>query len=226
MVSSYTLSLHIIERYIHKTRVITNSTFPFLWPTIENQIPFFSAGQPPWHPLFSSLYGIYLRRCFTTSGLTSISIHIDDDDTTVQSTYGPPNTPPPPKTRLAFAPRVRSQRYMAMASTSPVLHLVLRRLRCLFRRFHDEVQGKVRGFPSRFDGEVDGEASGKEVACHGTSYGGFVAYHMAKLWPDKVEKVLPETATQTGADAAGSLVRGVTLGAICESFKLTPLQHT
>ncbi|KAK8602407.1 hypothetical protein V6N12_052215 [Hibiscus sabdariffa] len=85
MVSSYTLSFHIIEHY---TSVNTNSTFPFSWPTIENQTPFFSTGQPPWHPLFSSLYGIYLRRCFTTSGLTSISIHIDDE-TTVQSTYGP-----------------------------------------------------------------------------------------------------------------------------------------
>lgn len=30
----------------------------------------------------------------------------------------------------------------------------------------------------------------KKYHVMGTSYGGFVAYHMAKLWPEKVEKVV------------------------------------
>lgn len=81
----------------------------------------------------------------------------------------PPNSTAT-KTLLAFAPWVRSQRYVAMASTGPVLLPSLPRLRSrpgFLRRFHHKVQGKVGGIPSSFDGEADGEASSEEVPRYG-----------------------------------------------------------
>ena len=82
---------------------------------------------------------------------------------------------------------------MAMASTGPVLYPLLPYLRSrpgIFREFHDEVKDRSEVFQAVSVGKLMEKLQVKKYHLMGTSYGGFVAYHMAKMCPDKVEKVV------------------------------------
>ncbi|XWS17576.1 hypothetical protein CRYUN_Cryun33cG0079000 [Craigia yunnanensis] len=115
---------------------------------------------------FVSLYGIYLRRCFATSGLTSQSIDIDKETTIHLWAPKPDQTVKEQKPALlllhGFGPSVIWQ--------------WCRQVQFFTLYFRIYVPDLV------FFG--NSKMKSKE------SYGGFVAYHMAKLCPDKVEKVV------------------------------------
>ncbi|KAE8665293.1 Alpha/beta-Hydrolases superfamily protein, putative isoform 2 [Hibiscus syriacus] len=233
-----------------------------------------------------SLYGIYLRRCLTASGLTSKSIDIDDDTTIHLWSPKPDQQQQKPALLLlhGFGPSAiwqwrRQVQFCASYFDVYVPDLVF------FGGSTTKSNERSEVFQAVSMAKLMEKLRVKKYHVMGTSYGGFVAYHMAKLWPDTVEKVviassgvnmrkadntalleranvenieeimLPETATQirTLSRLAVSwrfnmvpdffwndivnqlysdnrqekleLLKGVTLAAADESFKLTPLQQ-
>ncbi|XP_039057763.1 uncharacterized protein LOC120201152 isoform X2 [Hibiscus syriacus] len=234
-----------------------------------------------------SLYGIYLRRSLTAAGLTSKSIDIDYGNTTVHLwSPKPDQTPRKPALFLlhGFGPSAiwqwrRQVQFFASYFDVYVPDLVF------FGGSTTKSKERSEVFQAISMAKLMEKLGVKKYHVMGTSYGGFVAYHMAKLWPDTVEKVviassgvnmrkadntalleranvenieeimLPETATQirTLSRLAVSwrfnmipnffwnnivnqlysenrrekleLLKGVTLAAADEPFKLTPLQQ-
>ncbi|KAK8509154.1 hypothetical protein V6N13_062208 [Hibiscus sabdariffa] len=144
---------------------------------------------------FVSLYGIYLRRCLTASGLSSKSIDIDNDTTIHLWSPNPDQTPPHHQQKPAllllhgFGPSAiwqwrRQVQFFASHFDLYVPDLVF------FGGSTTESKERSEVFQAVSMAKLMEKLRVKKYHVMGTSYGGFVAYHMAKLWPDTVEKVV------------------------------------
>lgn len=140
---------------------------------------------------FVTLYETYLRRCFANAGLSQQTLKLDDE-TTVQ--FWGPN---PEET-------ARKTPVMLIHGFGPVgLWQWRKQVQCLVPHFDVYVPDLIF-----FGGSTTRSAERTEVfqaasvakladklnleRFHvvGTSYGGFVAYHVAQMWPERIRKVV------------------------------------
>ncbi|XVF35254.1 hypothetical protein REPUB_Repub18cG0129700 [Reevesia pubescens] len=142
---------------------------------------------------FVSLYGIYLRRCFATSGLTSQSIDIDDKTTIHLWAPKPDQTDQQQKPALillhGFGPSAIWQWRRQVQFFSPYFHVYVPDL-VFFGNSITKSKERSEVFQAVSMGNLMEKLQVKKYHVMGTSYGGFVAYNMAKMYPDKVEKVV------------------------------------
>ncbi|XVE53826.1 hypothetical protein DITRI_Ditri03aG0033200 [Diplodiscus trichospermus] len=142
---------------------------------------------------FVSLYGIYIRRCFATSGLTSQSIDIDDDTTIHLWAPNPDQTAQEQKPALlllhGFGPSAIWQWRRQVQFFTPYFHVYVPDL-VFFGNSKTKSKERSEVFQAVSMGKLMEKLQVKKYHVIGTSYGGFVAYHMAKMCPDKVEKVV------------------------------------
>ncbi|KAJ4899199.1 alpha/beta-Hydrolases superfamily protein [Raphanus sativus] len=136
----------------------------------------------------------YLRRCLTAAGLTSQTLSIDSE-TTIHF-WGPPpldhGTDERPVMLLihGFGPSSMWQWRRQIQAFSPSAF----RLYCPDLVFFGDSTSSSTNRSEVFQAECMENLMEKigiqKFNVVGTSYGGFVAYHMAKMWPRKVEKVV------------------------------------
>ncbi|XVF89007.1 hypothetical protein PTKIN_Ptkin19aG0096900 [Pterospermum kingtungense] len=144
---------------------------------------------------FISLYGVYLRRCFATSGLTSQSIDIDNDTTIHLWAPNPDQTGAAEQQKPAllllhgFGPSPIWQWRRQVQFFAPQFHVYVPDL-VFFGGSTTKSKERSEVFQAASMAKLMEKLQVKKYHVMGTSYGGFVAYHMAKLCPDKVEKVV------------------------------------
>ncbi|XP_009784036.1 uncharacterized protein LOC107803727 isoform X2 [Nicotiana tabacum] len=142
-----------------------------------------------------ALYGGFLRRCITGAGLISQSMQIDDE-TTIHF-WGPkPITTPssePPKPSLilihGFGPHGVWQWRPQITFFSNDFDIYIPNL-VFFGRSTTKSSDRSEVFQATCVIKLLEKIGVEKCSVIGTSYGGFVAYHMAKTWPEKVEKVI------------------------------------
>ncbi|KAI5403945.1 hypothetical protein KIW84_051188 [Lathyrus oleraceus] len=146
---------------------------------------------PPSFVSFSGLYSGYLRRCFTGAGLFSQKIDIDDE--TTLHVWGPTNqaTEKPSLVLIhGFGPTAIWQWRQQVQFLAPHFNIYVPDL-----IFFGESTTRSKERSEKFQAESVGKLLEKLglKKCHvvGTSYGGIVAYNMAKmLGEEKIEKVV------------------------------------
>ncbi|XVF48773.1 hypothetical protein PTKIN_Ptkin03bG0215900 [Pterospermum kingtungense] len=142
-----------------------------------------------------SLYGIYIRRCFATSGLVSQSINIDDD-TTIHvwspkpDDQGSKNKDKPSLLLLhGFGPSAIWQWRRQVQFFATHFHVYVPDL-VFFGNSTTKSEERSEVFQAVSVAKLMEKLQVDKYHVMGTSYGGFVAYNMAKMFPDKVEKVV------------------------------------
>ncbi|KAL0297173.1 UNVERIFIED_CONTAM: hypothetical protein Sradi_6769400 [Sesamum radiatum] len=138
---------------------------------------------------FVSLYGSFLRRCLTAAGLSSQTVDIDGD-TTIHF-WGPPTaTSKPPLVLIhGFGPpgvwQWRPQiSFFAREFDVYVPDLVF------FGESFTKSADRSEVFQAASVAKLLEKLGIRRYSVVGTSYGGFVAYRMAAMWPERVEKVV------------------------------------
>ncbi|KFK29929.1 hypothetical protein AALP_AA7G196600 [Arabis alpina] len=137
----------------------------------------------------------YLRRCLTAAGLTSQSLSIDSD-TTIHF-WGPP----PQDHRMdderpvmlllhGFGPSAMWQWRRQMQAFSPTIFRIYCPDLVFFGDSTTSSTHRTEVFQAECMAKLMEKIGIEKFNVVGTSYGGFVAYHMAKMWPKKVEKVV------------------------------------
>ncbi|KAF8097054.1 hypothetical protein N665_0296s0035 [Sinapis alba] len=136
----------------------------------------------------------YLRRCLTAAGLTSQTLSIDSE-TTIHF-WGPSpldlhiNNRPVMLLLHGFGPSSMWQWRRQIQAFSPSVF----QLYCPDLVFFGDSTTSSTNRSEVFQAECMTKLMEKlgieKFNVTGTSYGGFVAYHMAKTWPEKVEKVV------------------------------------
>ncbi|KAK1369374.1 2-hydroxy-6-oxononadienedioate/2-hydroxy-6- oxononatrienedioate hydrolase 1 [Heracleum sosnowskyi] len=143
---------------------------------------------------FTSLYGRYLRRCLISAGLTSQLINIDNQ--TRIHVWGPkPNNSetilPKPAVLLihGFGPQGMWQWRMQAVFLAKLFDVYMPDLVFFGESF---TSGPERSeiFQAECMGKMMDKLGVESYSVVGTSYGGFVAYHMATMMPEKVDKVV------------------------------------
>ncbi|XP_034683652.1 2-hydroxy-6-oxononadienedioate/2-hydroxy-6-oxononatrienedioate hydrolase [Vitis riparia] len=137
----------------------------------------------------TSLYGGYLRRCFTASGLSSQTIDIDHQ--TSIHFWGPTTASHKPVLLLihGFGPVClwqwrRQVQFFCADFDIYVPDLIF------FGDSTTTSSDRTEVFQAVSIGKLLEKLGIERYAVMGTSYGGFVAYHMAYMWPERVEKVV------------------------------------
>ncbi|GAV69645.1 Abhydrolase_6 domain-containing protein [Cephalotus follicularis] len=141
---------------------------------------------------FVSLYTSFLRRCFSSSGLSSQTINIDDE--TRVHFWGPkPNIQNTPKPALVlihgFGPNPVWQWRRQVQFFAPHFDVYVPDL-IFFGNSTTKSKERSEIFQAQTVGKLLQELDVKKYYIVGTSYGGMVAYHMARMWPEKVERVV------------------------------------
>ncbi|KAK3213264.1 hypothetical protein Dsin_017970 [Dipteronia sinensis] len=141
-----------------------------------------------------SLYSYYLRRCFTAAGLFSHTLKITDE--TTLHYWGPKSNPSetnPKKPTLVlihgFGPAAMWQWRKQVQFFSPHFHVYVPDL-VFFGDSATESGERSEVFQAASVLKLLENIGVKKFSVVGTSYGGFVAYHMARMSPEKVEKVV------------------------------------
>ncbi|OWM84089.1 hypothetical protein CDL15_Pgr009336 [Punica granatum] len=141
-----------------------------------------------------TLWETYLRRCFTASGLSPRAVEVDLETKTTIHFWGPAVRPDPQKPSLVlvhgFGPIAIWQWRKQVQFFAPHFNVYVPDL--LF------FGGSTTASSERseiFQAESLGKLLVMELKLErfsiaGTSYGGFVAYRMAEMWPEKVDKVV------------------------------------
>ncbi|CAL1390067.1 unnamed protein product [Linum trigynum] len=139
----------------------------------------------------ASLYTFYLRRCFSAAGLSEKTT-ATDPTTTVQ--FWSPTKPNPQNPSLlllhGFGPVAiwqwrRQVQHFATRYNVYVPNLVF------FGDSHTTSSRRSEVFQAEAVAALmDKLRVGGKYSVVGTSYGGFVAYHVARMFPDRVEKVV------------------------------------
>ncbi|XP_057432577.1 uncharacterized protein LOC130725355 [Lotus japonicus] len=139
---------------------------------------------------FAALYSSYLRRCFTGAGLTSQSIPIDDE-TTVH--YWSPKIENPQKPSLllihGFGPMAIWQWRQQVQFLAPHFNIYVPDL-VFFGGSTTTSAERSERFQAATVGKLVEKLGLKRFHVVGTSYGGFVAYHLAEMLGERVEKVV------------------------------------
>ncbi|XP_022131781.1 uncharacterized protein LOC111004859 [Momordica charantia] len=140
-----------------------------------------------------SLYGGYLRRCFTAAGLSGQAVEIDNETTI--AFWGPKiiTNKPTGKRSLVllhgFGPMAiwqwrKQVQFLADDFDVYVPDLVF------FGGSTTKSSERTEVFQAISVGKLLEKIGVKKYSVMGTSYGGFVAYHMARFWPERIEKVI------------------------------------
>jgi len=141
-----------------------------------------------------SLYGTYLRRSLSSAGLSPQTIDLDDE-TTIHfwGPKSPPDTTSTTKPTLVFIHgfgpdaiwQWRQQAvFFAREFSVYVPSLVF------FGDSTSKSPERSEVFQAVSLGKLMEKLGVKRYSVVGTSYGGFVAYRMAVMWPERVEKVV------------------------------------
>ncbi|KAJ4844835.1 hypothetical protein Tsubulata_020580 [Turnera subulata] len=144
---------------------------------------------------FVSLYTSYLRRCFTSSGLSRQSIHIDDETTISIWGPNPDHLGPPPTSKPAlvlihgFGPVCLWQWRKQVQFFAPNFRLYVPDL-VFFGDSMTKSGNRTEMFQAECVAKVLEKLGVERYSVVGTSYGGMVAYQVARLWPERVEKVV------------------------------------
>ncbi|KAK9076871.1 hypothetical protein SSX86_005205 [Deinandra increscens subsp. villosa] len=143
---------------------------------------------------FVSLYGSFLRRSLTASGLSSQSIDVDSD-TTIHF-WGPKSPPaddqqrkPPLLLIHGFGPQGVWQWRQQVSFLTPHFELYIPDL-VFFGESTTKSSERSEIFQAEAIGKLMEKVGVRNYSVVGTSYGGFVAYRMAEMWPERVEKVV------------------------------------
>ncbi|KAG5566144.1 hypothetical protein RHGRI_001919 [Rhododendron griersonianum] len=139
-----------------------------------------------------SFWGTYIRHTFTAAGLSSQAIHVDDE-TTIHF-WGPkspdPTNPKPPLVLLhGFGPDTHWQWHPQVAFFAREFALYIPNL-VFFGDSTTKSAERSEMFQAVSVGKLMEKLGVKRYYVVGTSYGGYVAYHMAAMWPERVEKVV------------------------------------
>ncbi|WCJ29291.1 alpha/beta-Hydrolases superfamily protein [Euphorbia peplus] len=137
-----------------------------------------------------SVYGYYLRYCYTSSGLSQQSLQIDND-TTLQ--FWSPSDPHPAKPSLVlihgFGPAALWQWRKQVQFFAGIFNVYVPDL-IFFGESTTKSEKRSEIFQAESVAKLLEKLGVEKYSVAGTSYGGFVAYNIAKMWPDRVEKVV------------------------------------
>ncbi|KAF5181150.1 alpha/beta-Hydrolases superfamily protein [Thalictrum thalictroides] len=137
----------------------------------------------------TSFFESYLCRTFTSSGLLLQTIEIDSQTTI--SFWGPNHSIQKPNLVLlhGFGPRSVWQWGPQVKSLAPHFNLYVPDL-IFFGNSTTKSKERSTVFQAASIGKLLEKLQVNNFSVLGTSYGGFVAYHMASLFKDRVEKVI------------------------------------
>ncbi|KAG7545259.1 Alpha/Beta hydrolase fold [Arabidopsis suecica] len=138
----------------------------------------------------------YLRRCLTSAGLTSQTLSIDSE-TTIHF-WGPPpldhrsddDERPVMLLLHGFGPSSMWQWRRQIQAFSPSVFRLYSPDLVFFGDSTSSSTNRTEVFQAECMAKLMEKIGVEKYNVVGTSYGGFVAYHMAKMWPEKVEKVV------------------------------------
>ncbi|XP_043720435.1 pimeloyl-[acyl-carrier protein] methyl ester esterase-like [Telopea speciosissima] len=141
---------------------------------------------------FVSLYGLFLRRNYTAAGLSPFTVDVDED-TTIHF-WGPRSgsrSREKPSLVLihGFGPSGIFQWQQQVRSLSVHFDLYVPDL-VFFGGSTTKSSDRSEIFQAISLGKLFEKLGVKRFCVIGTSYGGMVAYHMASMWPERVEKVV------------------------------------
>ncbi|KAH0969746.1 hypothetical protein GBA52_028342 [Prunus armeniaca] len=133
-----------------------------------------------------SLYAIYVRRCFAASGLSQQTLQLDNE--TTLHFWGPN-----PKFSQATQKKpslVLIHGFGPVAISSPPRFNVYVPDLVFFGDSTTTSAERSEVFQAASVAKLMEKAGVERFSVIGTSYGGFVAYHVARMWPERVEKVV------------------------------------
>ncbi|MCL7038072.1 hypothetical protein MKW94_013083 [Papaver nudicaule] len=136
-----------------------------------------------------SWYESHLRNTFTSAGLSSKSINIDADTTMHYWSPKHPLTLPPLVLIHGFGGSSLWQWSKQLQYLCSHFTLYLPDLIFIGKSVTNS-SDRSEVFQAVSLGKLFELLGVTRYSVMGTSYGGFVAYHMARLWPDRVEKVI------------------------------------
>ncbi|KAL9399988.1 hypothetical protein Peur_008949 [Populus x canadensis] len=138
----------------------------------------------------ASLYSFYLRHCFTSSGLSQKSINVGDE-TTIH--YWAPTQLGQPKPNLVFihgfGPVSLWQWRQQVQFFAPDFNLYVPDL-IFFGDSTTKSSERSEIFQAESVAKLLETLGVEKYSLVGTSYGGFVSYHIARMFPERVEKVV------------------------------------
>ncbi|KAG5566142.1 hypothetical protein RHGRI_001917 [Rhododendron griersonianum] len=145
-----------------------------------------------YNKILVSLWGNHLRRTFSAAGLSAQTVDVDDE-TTVHF-WGPkspdPTNPKPPLVLLhGFGPDAHWQWHPQAAFFAREFALYVPNL-VFFGNSTTKSSERSEIFQAVSVGKLLEKLSVKRYYVAGTSYGGFVAYRMAAMWPERVAKLV------------------------------------
>ncbi|KAG6388071.1 hypothetical protein SASPL_153268 [Salvia splendens] len=178
-----------------------------------------------------SLVGGFLRRSITAAGLSSQTADIDGD-TTIHY-WGPPAPTAKPKLVLVhgFGPASIWQWRHQAAFFAKEYDLYIPDL-VFFGESYTRSPARSEVFQATCLVRLMENLGVTRYSVVGTSYGGFVAYQMAEMWPERVEKVVIASSAvnmrrsdngrllkQAGVDKIEDLLLPVTAGQLRSSIR-------
>ncbi|KAF3446118.1 hypothetical protein FNV43_RR11297 [Rhamnella rubrinervis] len=139
-----------------------------------------------------NFYSNYLRRCFTTSGLSPQTLDVDDD-TTIHF-WGPKQayeiTKKPSLVLIhGYGPVAIWQWRKQVQFFAPKFNVYVPDL-VFFGGSTTRSSERSEIFQAASLAKLMKKVGVERYSVMGTSYGGFVAYHIARMWPERVEKVV------------------------------------
>ncbi|KAG5244059.1 hydrolase family protein [Salix suchowensis] len=139
---------------------------------------------------FASLYSFYLRHCFTSSGLSQKSINVGDE-TTIH--FWAPTQLRQSKPNLVFihgfGPVSLWQWRQQVQFFAPDFNLYVPDL-IFFGDSTTKSSERSEIFQAESVAKLLETLGVEKYSLVGTSYGGFVTYHIARMFPERVEKVV------------------------------------
>ncbi|KAK4422181.1 hypothetical protein Salat_1800400 [Sesamum alatum] len=138
---------------------------------------------------FVALYGSFLRRCLASAGLSSQTVDIDGD-TTIHF-WGPPTATSKPSLILihGFGPHGVWQWRPQISFFAREFDVYVPDL-VFFGDSFTKSADRSEIFQAASVAKLLEKLGIRRYSVVGTSYGGFVAYRMAAMWPERVEKVV------------------------------------
>ncbi|OVA08345.1 Alpha/beta hydrolase fold-1 [Macleaya cordata] len=138
----------------------------------------------------ASFYEGYLRYAFTSSGLSSKTLEIADSETTIHF-WSPnqPTTKPPLILLQGFGANPLWQWRYQVQSLSSQFSLYVPDL-IFFGKSTTKSSERSEVFQAVSIGKLLEKLGVERYSVMGTSYGGFVAYQMGRMWPERVEKIV------------------------------------